>query len=147
MTEMRNEEAGYVEFVNDDVPFIVREIEGRVAILLELEQPRRVIGYRVYDPGYSPSEVFGDPTALAPQVKVRELAWELVDDDHYAARGLGLGYEVRKSQILDSVRVRFAGGMFSEWQDFDGDIEAAKSAAQADYTARIMSALEGNGHE
>jgi hypothetical protein len=42
------DEAGYVEFVNVDVPFIVREIDGPVAILLDMET-RNVIGYRVYD--------------------------------------------------------------------------------------------------
>ena len=78
-------------------------------------------------------------------VKPKPLEWVWVDDDHYAARALGLGYEVRKSQIRDSVRVRFAAGPFSEWQDFDGGIEAAKSAAFADYSARIMSAIEPAG--
>lgn len=45
----RNDEAGYVEFLNQDVPYIVRDIQGAVAILRDLET-RNVIGYRVYDP-------------------------------------------------------------------------------------------------
>lgn len=46
--ETRNEEVGFVEFINSDVPHIVRDIEGRVAILVDMET-RNVIGYRVYD--------------------------------------------------------------------------------------------------
>lgn len=45
----RNEEAGFVEFINEDVPHIVRDIDGPVAILLDMTT-RNVIGYRVYDP-------------------------------------------------------------------------------------------------
>lgn len=65
--EMRHDEGGYVEFLNEDVPTVVREIDGRVAILTTLEQPRKVVGYRVYDPGSSPSEVFGSASPAGPQ--------------------------------------------------------------------------------
>jgi hypothetical protein len=47
--ETRNDEMGFVEFINSDVPYIAREIDGHVAILLDIET-RNVIGYRVYDP-------------------------------------------------------------------------------------------------
>lgn len=65
---MRHEEGGYVEFLNEDLPTVVREIDGRVAILTTLEQPRKVVGYRVYDPDSSPSEVFGSasPAGVKP---------------------------------------------------------------------------------
>lgn len=49
----RMEEAGFVEFLNEDVPTIVRDIEEKVAIHLDLNT-RKVVGYRVYDPA-SPS--------------------------------------------------------------------------------------------
>ncbi len=49
----RMEEAGFVEFLNEDVPTIVRDIEERVAIHLDLNT-RKVVGYRVYDPALSP---------------------------------------------------------------------------------------------
>ncbi len=61
----RNDEAGYVEFLNEDVPYVVRDIQGSVAILLDLET-RNVIGYRVYDP----DSVFAPP---APSVAVKAL--------------------------------------------------------------------------
>lgn len=50
--ETRNDAAGFVEFINADVPYIVRDIHGPTAILLDVET-RAVIGYRVYD-GDSP---------------------------------------------------------------------------------------------
>ncbi|MDR5008255.1 hypothetical protein RGK87_04435 [Agrobacterium fabacearum] len=59
----RNDEAGYVEFLNQDVPYIVRKIQGAVAILMDLET-RNVVGYRVYDP----DSVFAPP---APSVAVK----------------------------------------------------------------------------
>lgn len=49
LVSSRNDEAGYVEFLNQDVPYIVRDIHGAVAILMDLET-RNVVGYRVYDP-------------------------------------------------------------------------------------------------
>ena len=48
LLETRNDEAGFVEYVNSDVPYIVRDIHGQTAILLDVET-RAVIGYRVYD--------------------------------------------------------------------------------------------------
>lgn len=46
--ETRNDEAGFTEFVNQDGPTVVREIDGRVAILFDMDT-RDVVGYRVYD--------------------------------------------------------------------------------------------------
>lgn len=69
-------------------------------------------------------------------VAVKPLTWELVDDDWWGAETVVGVYEVRQARA--SVRVRFCeGGMIP----FDGTIEAAKAAAQADYETRIRSAL------
>jgi len=65
----RNEEAGFTEFVNEDVPYIVREIDGPVAILLEMET-RRIIGYRVFDALSKAEE---------PAVKVKP-GWRMVPE-------------------------------------------------------------------
>ncbi|MAN77829.1 MAG: hypothetical protein CML24_11700 [Rhizobiales bacterium] len=46
--ETRNDEAGFTEFVNQDGPTVVREIDGLVAILFDMDT-RDVVGYRVYD--------------------------------------------------------------------------------------------------
>lgn len=48
MIETRNEEAGFTEWVNEDIPTITRELDGRAAVLLDM-QTRNVVGYRVYD--------------------------------------------------------------------------------------------------
>lgn len=68
---IRNEEHRFVEFINADVPYIVREIEGQVAVLLDMES-RNVIGYRVYDPARS----------VAPNALVERLlaAWEALPE-------------------------------------------------------------------
>jgi hypothetical protein len=63
--EIRNNEAGFVEFVNADVPFIVREIDGPVAILLDMET-RNVIGYRVYDHAPAAETTVGKTQAIDP---------------------------------------------------------------------------------
>ena len=74
--EMRHEEGGYVEFLNEDVPTVVREIDGRVAILTTLEQPRKVVGYRVYDPGSSPSRSSAQPHRLAWGWRAKTVCWK-----------------------------------------------------------------------
>lgn len=61
---LRNEEAGYVEFANEDVPYFVREIDGSVAILFDAKS-RNVIGYRVYDRAPSPSPAPGVVETIA----------------------------------------------------------------------------------
>ncbi|MBA8799206.1 hypothetical protein FHW77_002925 [Agrobacterium sp. RC10-4-1] len=82
----RNDEAGYVEFLNQDVPYVVRDIQGAVAILMGLET-RNVIGYRVYDP----DSVFAPP---APSVAVKEgqminnmLLSQVLQNAFFAGRG------------------------------------------------------------
>lgn len=73
------------------------------------------------------------------RVGVKPLEWRLIDDDHWAAETpTRLIYEVRQGRA--SVRIRFPG----QWgfEPFDGDIEAAKAVAQADFDARILSALD-----
>lgn len=51
----RNEVFDYVEFLNKDVSVLAREIEGRVAILTDLED-RNVVGYRVYEATHNESQ-------------------------------------------------------------------------------------------
>lgn len=51
--QTRNDEAGFIEFLNDDVTTIVREIDGSCAILLDMNT-RQIVGYRVYDPVSKP---------------------------------------------------------------------------------------------
>lgn len=64
--QYRNEEAGFVEFVNEDRPYIVREIDGHVAIIVDMET-RNVIGYRVYDT--HPIGETGDTDELVERLK------------------------------------------------------------------------------
>ena len=80
---------------------------------------------------------------LASIGAVKVLEWEEISDHEpgwWAAQddNLPLGYEVRINS-RDIVRVRFPG---KAWETFDGNTDAAKSAAQADYEHRILSALE-----
>lgn len=49
LIETRWEEAGFIEFINEDVPTIVRDLDGPAAILIDVNT-RKVVGYRVYDP-------------------------------------------------------------------------------------------------
>ncbi len=76
--------------------------------------------------------------ALAPQVKVRDLVW------NYG--GEGTGYYAHAEVICKGYSIGSEEGKY--WANWDASIppfdnlEAAKSAAQADYTARIMSALD-----
>ena len=80
-------------------------------------------------------------TPLAAEAVVKPLEW--VDEAYEPgwwmaqAQDLFLGYEVRINS-RGTVRVRFPG---KTWETFEGDAEAAKAAAQADYEARIRSAL------
>lgn len=59
--QTRNEEAGFVEFANEDRPYIVRHIPAPAAILLDMET-RHVIGYRVYDPESLPKTETDKPS-------------------------------------------------------------------------------------
>lgn len=73
------------------------------------------------------------------EVKIKPLEWSVEEENWYsaAAHKFPYGYDVR---ITDSgnVRVRFGHLL---WRLFDGSVEEAKSAAQADYEDRIRSAL------
>jgi len=53
--ETRYPEAGFVEFINYDAPYIVRDIPAPAAILTDMET-RQIIGYRVYDPASAREE-------------------------------------------------------------------------------------------
>jgi hypothetical protein len=65
---IRNDEFGFVEFINQDVPYIVREIDGHVAILHDMET-RAVIGYRVYDPAKARAVPADDIAGLVERLK------------------------------------------------------------------------------
>ena len=151
--EMRHEEGGYVEFLNEEVPTVVREIDGRVAILTTLEKPRKVVGYRVYDPGSSPSEVFG--SASPAGVKPKPLEWEPIlsprEDGPSEATG-----DIEANTMIGEYSVCFdedeamSDTPWCCWSPVEcighfADFEAAKSSAFADYSARIMSATEPAG--
>ncbi|MBO9099481.1 MULTISPECIES: hypothetical protein [unclassified Rhizobium] len=69
--ETRNEEAGYVEFINSDVPYIVRDIPAPAEILLDMET-RQVIGYRVYEHPTPVSIVSGSEDGRASAARAAE---------------------------------------------------------------------------
>lgn len=75
--------------------------------------------------------------ALAPQVKVKPLEWEELSERCWDADGMGKLYRVMK-RIDGSAKLKH--GVYDHGVDY-ADLDAAKSAAQADYTSRIMSAL------
>ncbi|MBZ9894195.1 hypothetical protein LB545_07540 [Mesorhizobium sp. BR1-1-6] len=81
-------------------------------------------------------------SSRAPQeqgVKVRELEWEETDERWWGAEPIyGLCYEIR---ITDRGDIRVRSPENGGWTKFDGSYDAAKSAAQADFEARILSAL------
>lgn len=100
----RAEEAGFVEFLNEDVPYVVREIDGRCAILLGMNK-RDVIGYWVYDPGCSDSDVFSSPPDLAAEIARLKTELEVRQGDlHMLKRAIEEGDP--KSELL--VRVNDA---------------------------------------
>jgi Lar family restriction alleviation protein len=59
--ETRNELAGFIEFINEDVPVIVRDLDAPAAILIDMNT-RKVVGYRVYDPASPPAVAAGGVT-------------------------------------------------------------------------------------
>jgi len=92
----RNDEAGYVEFLNEDVPYIVRDIDGRCAILVDLNT-RKYIGYRVYDPDsdFGPA-AHAEPVKTAPAEEIADavLSWMVKYDL------LDAGNEYRATDVL-----------------------------------------------
>ncbi len=131
----RNDEAGYVEFLNQDVPYIVRDIQGAVAILMDLET-RNVIGYRVYDP----DSVFARQPA--PSVAVKQLQWD-EDGDNLKAR---MGDREWMLNITSDGKTwagstrPFVFGRNLTWSAVPNcsmvSLEAAKAACQADCQSR-----------
>lgn len=88
-------------------------------------------------------DAYENTLSAAPvAVKVRKLEWTALDDDHWGVTSLGLSYEIRRSQLTGSVRIRGSRNIHDGFMDFDGTVEEAKAAAQADYERRILSALE-----
>lgn len=76
---------------------------------------------------------------LAEAREVKPLEWFEVEKSRHGGKYTADGYTVRYIEglwLLD-----FAGQSRSVWRF--PTLEAAKSAAQADYTARILSALKG----
>lgn len=68
----------------------------------------------------------------------KPLEWLPVDEDWWAAEtAVNLSYEVRQARA--SVRVRFPDER--RFVAVDGNLEAAKAAAQADYERRIRASL------
>jgi len=85
----RNDEAGYVEFLNEDVPYVVRDVQGAVAILTDLET-RNVIGYRVYDP----DSVFAPHPAQSVAVKALQAVRDELRVDTSKGSPGSISYEV-----------------------------------------------------
>jgi hypothetical protein len=83
-------------------------------------------------------------SARPAEVVVRKLEWELEERNWWVAAPDAfhrrLGYEVRQTDS-GNVRVRTCNEPF---RDFDGTVEEAKAAAQADYERRILSSLEAS---
>lgn len=83
---------------------------------------------------------------LPAPVACKPLKWDETEENwHTAATVFNYGYEVRKTD-RGAIRLRIGNGRF---EDFDGSFEQAKAACQADFEARISSALatapEGTG--
>lgn len=74
-------------------------------------------------------------------VEVKALVWEEDEPGWWCAQPAamigGFGYEVR---ITDSGNVRARRGR-DDWAAFEGTLEQAKAAAQADFNQRILSAI------
>ncbi|MBZ9973464.1 hypothetical protein LB517_27935 [Mesorhizobium sp. BR1-1-12] len=144
---LRNDEFGFVEFINADVPYVAREIDGRVTILLDVES-RNVIGYRVYDPA--------SPTPQEQGVKVKALEWgeeRHVPDAAWSSTMLRqrIGHHnlgpFAGSYSIQEMEPGGAWGWWNTWtaERYPDGVEptekAAKAAAQSDYEAQILSAL------
>lgn len=76
-------------------------------------------------------------TERAAKTRVKQLDWTLVDDDWWGAESTVGCYEVRQARA--SVRVRFDTG---KMEPFEGTIDEAKAAFQADFERRILAALQ-----
>ena len=98
-------------------------------------------------------EILTAALAVAPGVKVNPLEWEYKERSvgtYIAKDDRGDMYWINQSFGSDSYYFTTIRRADEETLYDADDLDAAKSAAQADYTARIMSALattETGGHE
>ncbi|RUW04070.1 MAG: hypothetical protein E5X94_00480 [Mesorhizobium sp.] len=72
-------------------------------------------------------------------IVVKPLEWDETDERWWGATPIyGLVYEVRLTD-RGTTRVRWPenGG----WDEFDGDLDSAKAAAQADFDKRVRAVL------
>ncbi len=79
-------------------------------------------------------------------ITVKPLEWEEVSERCWDADGMGKLYRLMRRE---DGTAKLKHGVYDHGTEYPS-FETAKSAAQADYTARIMSALattETNGHE
>jgi len=93
-----------------------------------------------YDDENIPTQIVRDIIRAMPayEVAVRELEWvEIRPECYFESRAIGILYSVRLG--TDGI-ARWQAGHMATWHDADS-LEAAKAAAQADYDARIQSAL------
>lgn len=96
----RWDEGGFTDYLNEDAPTIVRELDGRTAALLHVDT-RKVVGYRVYDAA---------PAMTSPQ----ELAERLRTDAAYLRKSprvtLGtIGLDCQEAaDSLDALSARIA---------------------------------------
>ena len=124
----RNDEAGYVEFLNEDVPYIVRDIQGAVAILMDLET-RNVIGYRVYDP----DSVFAPP---APSLAVKDLHQAASDFMHLFIQDGHLTMQDLEDTDLIPAYEKLSAALSAQVQDVAALDEGMKAAGM--YTIAEM---------
>lgn len=135
----RNDEAGYVEFLNEDVPYVVRDIQGAVAILMDLET-RNVIGYRVYDP----DSVFAPP-APSVAVKLEKLpaAFEVLDTENGTYLTRSEEAAIASDYEYNSLYRRDGSALSAQVQDapvksfivdyvFDGEVETKNFAYESE---------------
>ncbi|MCZ7974421.1 hypothetical protein O9X80_07950 [Agrobacterium salinitolerans] len=142
----RNDEAGYVEFLNEDVPYIVRDIQGAVAILTDLET-RNVIGYRVYDPdGVYANRMFHAAPSVA--VKALQMADETFRDlgwhDKYEATTAALTALSAQVQDVAGYQSRVAAAHHALFHDDPTDIAErnARSFEESVETAQAFGMSE-----
>lgn len=100
---LRNDEMGFVEFINSDAPYIARQVADRVDILHDVST-RKVIGYRVYDPAPSPAPVDGEA--------VRAWEYQDIDGEWHLCTSLdhkrGLEWEAKHLGCITPFRPLFA---------------------------------------
>jgi hypothetical protein len=95
-------------------------------------------------PEYIAADVaYALPAPTQGELAVKELEWDEIDERLWGAQPFhGFCYEIRVTD-RGGTRVRWPenGG----WESFNGTLEDAKAVAQADFEARIRSALVNGG--